>query len=389
MLVFLFPGSSSHCDATTNRATVSTVLRRAVAELKMPREIPDSLPQHRVYQLTNNPIQPLVTQMQPPMLPPPPHPHFQSVDLYTQLPVTSTPLLTSNSEPPITRRQTSLLTGEVFHTTFQYLLTESLSHLTLKSSQTQFQHQISDKLLIESKSQGSNIHPVSRISQSTETFTETSMSQPSSKLSVGGSFFKVDSYSKTSTQNHLTQTEMNHSGSITQLSETQSHQLVTETQFYQSYNEPALTEVTQTKLKHPARPHHLELSTTQHYLPSTQPSSVTESQPPQAQPPLSETQSPLRPTQHPQLSTPLPMIPVGPQVNMSHQVNATLQGNTIKSAKPANDTEPTEWLKRNTSQSPMTSNDPRLVKMGELSAFHATKDFLLLKQALFLSHTPE
>lgn len=382
MLVLLFPGSSSNCDATTNRATVSTVLRRAVAELKMPQELPDRLSQHRVGQPTNDPIQPLVTQMQPPMLPPPPHPNFQSVDLYTQLPVTL------NSELPITRRQTSLVTSEVLHTTFQYLITESQSHLTLKSLHTQLKHQISEKLMIESDSQGSHIHPVSSVgqSQSTETFTETSMSQPSSKLPVGGPFFKVDSYSTTPTQNPLTQTEMNHPGSVTQLqlSKTRFHQLVTETLFYQSYNEPAFTQTTQTKLKHPAQPQHqethqqpspsisqlsqtypqqpftlgllpkmhLDLLTTQHYLPSTQPSSVTESS--EVQPPLSETQPQLPPTQHPTTTaTPHPMIPVSPQVNMSDLVNATQQN------KSANDTKLTEWLKRNTSQSPMTSNDPR------------------------------
>lgn len=352
-----------------------------MAELKVPQELPDRLSQRHVDQPTNNPIQPLVTQMQPPMLPPPPHPNFQSVDLYTQLPVTSTPSSTSKSEPTIRRRQTSLVTSAVLHTTFQYLLTESQSYLTLKSSKTQFQHQISDKLLIESDSQGSNIHPVSPVGQSTETFTETSMSQPSSKLAVGGPFFLFQP---------STQTEMDHPGSVTQLqlSQTQSHQLVTETQFYQSHNESALTHITQTKPKHPAQPHHrethqqpssisqisqtypqqpftsgllpkthLDLTTTQHYLPSTQP--ITKSQSSQVQPSLSETQSQLSPTQHPQLSTLHPVIPVSPQVNLSDLVNATQQGTTVKSAKSANDTDLTEWLKRNTSQSPMTSNDPR------------------------------
>lgn len=266
---------------------------------------------HHLTQPTNNPTQPLVTQMQPPMLPPPPHPNFQSVDLYTQLPVTSAPLLISKSEPPATSRQTPLVTSEVLHT-LQYLLTESTFHSTLKSSHTEFQHQVRDKLLMDSDSQGSNIQAGSTVGQVTETVTETSTSQPPSKLPGGEPFFKVDSH----TQNPLTQTEIRQSGSVPQLlSQTQYHQLVTESQSYQSYR--TSTQVAQSELKDPAQP------------------------------------------QHPELSTLHPQVPVSPHVNMSIWVNATQQGNSVKSAKSSNDSELTDWLKRNTSQSPMTSNDPR------------------------------
>ncbi|KAF3695483.1 Neogenin [Channa argus] len=71
----------------------------------------------------------------------------------------------------------------------------------------------------------------------------------------------------------------------------------------------------------------------------------------------------IQPTQ---LSTLDPAIPVGLQVNTSDwvQLNATQQGDTVKSAKSANDTELTEWHKKNTSQSPMTSNDPRVTQQS-------------------------
>lgn len=402
LLVLLFLGSSSHCDATTNniqtRATTSsTVSRRAVAELKMPQESLGHLSQHHLNQPSNSPTQPLVTQMQPPMLPPPPHPNFQSVDLYTQLSVASAPVLISSSKPPIARSQTSVVTREVLNTTLQYLLTEHQSPWTLTSSHIKFQHQVSDKLLKESDSQSSNIHSVSPDSQITDTFTETSVSQPPSNLPVGGplGYFKLDSYSQTPTQSPLSQTEISHSGSVTQLHLSQTHHLVTESQFYQSHHEPTPTQISQTKLKHPAQPQHqksdqqpspslserskafphepftlgflpkfhLELSTTQRYLPSTQPSLITKPQSSQAQPStmstLPQTKPHSPPTQHPQLSTLYPKIPVIPLVKTSEQLNATQQGDTVKSAKSANDTEISEWLKRNTSQSPMTSNDPR------------------------------
>ncbi|XP_029294958.1 uncharacterized protein LOC115013100 isoform X2 [Cottoperca gobio] len=61
-----------------------------------------------------------------------------------------------------------------------------------------------------------------------------------------------------------------------------------------------------------------------------------------------------------------PEIPVVHRVNMSGQVqlNTSQLGDPVKSAKSGNDTELTESLKRNTSQSPMTSNDPRVTQQS-------------------------
>ncbi|KAA8592567.1 hypothetical protein FQN60_018022 [Etheostoma spectabile] len=53
-------------------------------------------------------------------------------------------------------------------------------------------------------------------------------------------------------------------------------------------------------------------------------------------------------------------------VNVSDQIqlNTSQQGDPVQSNKSSNDTELTEWLKRNTSQSPMTSNDPRVTQQS-------------------------
>lgn len=403
--------------------------------------------QHHPNEPTTNPALPLVTQV-PPMPPPPPRQNFQSVDLHTHLPLTSEPLLISNSKPPITYSQTSVVTSEGLGTSVQYLLTASKSQWTLTSSRTPFQHQVSDELLIEPDSQGSNISAVSLASEITESFTETSMPPLPSKLPVGTSFgFLEDSYLQTPTLSPVTQTKRTHSGPVTQssasqaeLHQTQPHQLLTESQLYLFYRKTTSRQVSQTNLEDPghqkthpspklsqisqAYPQqsftqslslkfHLELSTIQHYLPSTQPSppSVTNTQqsqmflwqtlpkptstistPPQSQPQSSPTQHPLlhSPAPPPQTETfpfqhrnPLktqpsvstihppdqtydpstlnPETPVVHQVNMSNQVqlNTSQQGDPVQSAKSANDSELTEWLKRNTSQSPMTSNDPR------------------------------
>ena len=414
----LFPGSLSHCDGTTSSATTSSTFPRgAVAELKMPRGSHGRLLQHHLNQPTTKPTRTLVTQMQPPMLPPPPHPNFQSLHLHAH-------------------SHTLAVTSKVLHTTVQYVLTESPSHLTLTSSHTQFEHQGSDVLLIKPDSKGSKIHAVTLASQITEFVTETSMPQPTSNPPVGRPFssLTLDLYSVTTTQTP----EMNNSDSTaSQEDKTQPHQLVSKNEFYQSYHQPTLTQISQTKLEDLVQPlqqktdsptisqispsvhqqsftqrlfpkFHLELLTTQNYLAFTQPSpsSVTKpqqflSQPlptlsqltstistlPQNQPRPSPTQHPLLhvqspppqtesfslqprepsiPTLHPpdqasKSSTLAPEIRFVHQVNMSDQVqlNNSQLGDTVQSVKTPNDTELTEWLKRNTSQSPMTSNNPR------------------------------
>ncbi|KAK1892899.1 Hemicentin-1 [Dissostichus eleginoides] len=78
--------SLPHCDATTNRAPTSPpLLKGAVAELKMPSRSLGWFLQHNPNHPTTSPTQSLVTQMQPPMLLPPPHPNFQSVNMSDQV----------------------------------------------------------------------------------------------------------------------------------------------------------------------------------------------------------------------------------------------------------------------------------------------------------------
>ena len=416
----LFPGSLSHCDTTTSSTTTSsTVPRGAVAELKMPRGSHGRLLQHHLSQPTTKPTQPLVTQMQPPMLPPPPHPNFQSVHFHAH-------------------SQTLGVTSKALDTTVP-VLTEHLSHLTLTSSRTQFERQGSDVLLMKPDSKGSKIHAVTLASQITEFVTETSVPQPTNPP-VGMSFssLMLDSYLPTTNQSP----ETNNSGSSTvpsasQEDPTQLHQLVTENEFHQSYHQPTLTQISQTKLEDLGRPlqqrthsptlsqipppvdqqsftqklfpkFHLELPTTQHYLASTQPSPTSATKPqqfnsqplpalsqptstistlPQNRPRPSPTQHPLVHAQSPPPQTEAfpvqrrePSIPTlhppdqtshpstsAPEIHFVHlvntsdqvQLNNSQQGDTVQSVKTPNDTELTEWLKRNTSQSPMTSNDPR------------------------------
>ncbi|CAK6959735.1 titin [Scomber scombrus] len=437
--------SSSDCDASTNRAIpFSTFSRGAVAESKMQQR---SL--HPLSQLTTNPTKPLITQMQPPMLPPPPHPNFQSVDLHTQLPVISDPLSVLNSEPTITQSQTSVVTSEGLVTGLEY---PSQTHLTETPSRSRFRHQVREEMSIEPDSAGTDTQT------SRKPFIETPVSQSPSNLSVSGPsiFSELDSYSLTRTRGNITQSTTSQSVSFTMSmssqtemhqSVTESHQMVTENQFSQTYDEPTSTKITQTKLVQAGQSLHQrthqqpsptisQISQTyhqqrfnqglhpkfhfEHHVPSTQPlpslvnkpqesqtheqpspmlpkPTLTISTPPQTQPQSSPMPHPVPHSRLPQPQTesfPLqhkntpkiqpsissthlpdrtsdpshldPEVPVVHQVNVSNQVqlNISQQGQPVQSAKSANDTELTEWLKRNTSQSPMTSNDPRVTQQS-------------------------
>ncbi|XP_034547391.1 uncharacterized protein LOC117818562 [Notolabrus celidotus] len=438
--------SSPPCDAASNRAsTFSSFSRGAVAELKMSPSL-ERLLQHQRSKPTTHPTQPLVTQMQPPMLPPPPHPNFQSVALQSHAAVTARPLLISNSEPPLTEPRALVTIGEVLGATLQHVSSKSQSHMTFTSN---VQHQGSAELLMQSNSQGLEI------------VTETSASHLPAKLSFSAPFgflnSKFVSYSPSPTQG-LTKTT--HFGSVTPSfaaktefpwTPTQPYQLVTKSQFYQTYHEPTSTQMSQAKLEHlsqlsPQSTHQssptlsqtsqsdhqqsptpryfqkfqLELSTVQHYLPATQtpPSPFTKPQQSQfhntpspellktnstastfsqTQPQSFQTQSPELHSQALQPSTETPPIqqrndfitqpptstmhfsdqtfepsqldpeiPVVHQVNISDQVqvNTSKPGEPNQSAKSENETRLTEWLKRNTSQSPMTSNDPRVTQQA-------------------------
>nr|XP_019954556.1 PREDICTED: uncharacterized protein LOC109636947 isoform X1 [Paralichthys olivaceus] len=397
--------SSSFCEATTNAATTFSPLSRgAVVELMSQGS---RLSPQPLILPTTNPTQLLATKMQHPVLTTPPHPNFQSVARHNRLTVTDAPI-THNQSLSVRRSHQKV---KLSSSTVQYQLAESQFHLA--SSRTNSPHQVIEELLTSPDSQVSKIHAGSVATQTTEPVTETSLTQSQSKLPVRGplGFLKLDSYLQTPAPNPATQTISSHSGSGIQSSQGQSQQLVTESQFYQSDQEPTTTLISQTKLETPSHllhpqpspapsqipqthplqffrflpKFHLELSTTQLHLLSTQapPSSVTTPQIDHVQSSTTEPY-PAISTQHQPSSTQpahfsistihphdqtydpptlVPEILIVPQLNMSDQarLNVTQQGDPTKSV---NDTELTEWRKRNTSQSPTTSNDARVTQQS-------------------------
>lgn len=401
-------GSSPYCDAPAKRATTYPTysLEAAVESTMTTRSFGHLLQDHKSQQ-QNNPTQPLVTQLQPPMLPPPPHPNFKSLHLLPQVPATTESFI-------------------------QYGLTERLtSQLTSASSQKQFQYEDGDKVWIESDSQGPNIRALPLAGEIT--FTEMLVPQLPSKHPLGRTFafLRLDSFSEKTTESHsITQAHPQYA-----LHKTEYYQSLTKSQFYQS--NLMATQMFQTKLSRSGQAVHWETHnlptlshtyppdpqktftqssvpkldlelTTVHYLRTTKSPPDLVTKPKQSRihtqtvpfthsPP--PTQPQLLPTPHSQLHSPTslpqteifpdhhskppiarpsispiypsdqtfntstkhPEIPDVHQVNISDQVwlNISKQGNPANMTKLANDTQLTEWLKRNTSQSPMTSNDPR------------------------------
>lgn len=362
----------------------------------MPLGSPGPLLQHRLYQPRPNPTQPLVTQLQPPMLPPPPHPKFKIV-----------------------------FSSQVLGTTVQYKESERQLHLTLRSTISQFWEEFHQKMESFTKEPDMRSTTAGKI---TEALTERFLSQTESKSSAhrGFAYLKSQVF-PIGTQSFKAEIIKDKSHSVTKSNpqpethQTESQQLLAKREFYQPLHEPTSTKIYQ-NLKWGTQWHSLSSlseksepqqsftqslfpkfykdSTEENYLSSTQfpflqtqqfsvyieqttmlpeqhlttpPTPKTQSHPPPAQPPQSQEPSQDKetaPRQHSSLEAQTTITPFSSfswsskpsTVNHDGHFNISQQGGSVKLA---NDTKPdnhTEWRRSNTSQSPMTSDDPRLVK---------------------------
>lgn len=359
----------------------------------MPLGSPGPLLQHRLYQPRPNPTQPFVTQLQPPMFPPPPHPKFKIV-----------------------------FSSRVLGTTVQYKESERQLHLTMRSTISKFWEESHQKM--ESLTKEPDMHSTSA-GKTTESLTERFLSQTESKSPAhrGFAYLKSQVF-PLGTQSFKAEIIKDKSHSVTE-SNPQPERYQTESQ--QLLAKPALHEATSTQidqnLKWGTQWHSLsslsgnsepqqsftqslfpkfykDSRTEENYLPSTQFPFIqtqqlsvhiekttmhpeqhlttstppkTQSHPPPAQPPQSQEPSQGKetaPRQHSSLAAQTTITPFSSfswssklsPVDHDGHFNISQQGGSVKSP---NDTKPdnhTEWHRSNTSQSPMTSNDPRLVK---------------------------
>ncbi|XP_023814100.2 uncharacterized protein LOC105354687 [Oryzias latipes] len=293
-------------SGSNNMTTSLTSPRKAVAELIMPPETLEVLQQHLNQQATN-PTQVLVTQIQPPMLPPPPHPYFQSAELHT----------------PQTRGTVSAsVTSEVLDST---VFVEGQTSTSVDAPKRQ---KVLQELFLRSYPDSSNM--------SDEFF--------------GPNF---DSLNPTSAQSSVTQTWIRPSGPDTELSsKPAAPQLVTNwsfSHFLQTTQAPlpsssSLTLPQQSFTINVLPKFHLELSTLPSFIRPTV-SNVEHGSSPEPRP--------QRPPSAPknQVSTPRD-DKVLYQTNRSFPLNET--------EKPLTDKELTDSRsRRNTSQSSVTINDPK------------------------------
>ncbi|XP_037830569.1 uncharacterized protein LOC108233627 [Kryptolebias marmoratus] len=317
--------------------------KEVVTEIKMPSP-------RGVFHQTIDPTQPFVTQL--PMLPPPPHPNFQSTDLHHQ---TRNQRFISLSEPPATHNSTSEENSEVLGTTLDYLSTDSQ---TVTSSNTQFHHQVNKESVLESDSQPSEVHSESENGQIPNMF----KFQPTSQFPVGEPSEYLKLYTVTQTQSPATQTKTTHSVTSEAGSYQSKPNPLQHTKSPISYQN-TFSQIPQTKQIHsqsfPHQPFtlsfspkfHLELST---LLPPTQPQTLQAD----VQPSTTASSHELSPQQHPALSfsTISPLDPgsslPNPEVNWSSQQNTTQLPNDA------------DGQRKNTSQSPMTSNDPKVTQQS-------------------------
>lgn len=390
--VSLIAGSSQLCDATTNKVTTYSKLPRGAEDgRRMPLGSFGHLLQDSLNQPKPNPTQPLVTQLQPPMLPPPPHPKLKLA-----------------------------FSSQMLDTTVQYMQSERQPHLAFRSTLSKSQE--------ESFTQESDMYWTFSAGKIADSLTERLLSQPESKLPVhrGFAFLKSELFKVGPTQSFKAEIIRNKSHPVTKsipLSEryqTESQPLLTKRELYQPLHKPTPTQIYQTMGEHKwgTQWHSLsslseksepqQLSTQrvfpkfykdptklQNYLPYTHLPLATETQ----QSAVHSEQSPMQPEEYlttftlPKLKTrPSPAQPPQTQEGLPHKVTAPLQNSSLEtqspvtpistsnwssknstlnhdgqfnisqqggSVKPASDK---EWRKSNTSQSPMTSNDPRSVK---------------------------
>ncbi|XP_071259774.1 uncharacterized protein [Salvelinus alpinus] len=300
-----------------------------------------------------NPTQPPVTQIQHPVLQPPPPPLFEPLDLLTQPSVTHRVI--SLSQIQIIHKQPTLTHNPPPVTQRQVLVPHSQSPLTQSVSQSL--HNQPSVMHIQRQVTEQPIKPLNHIGSITQSLV--SLPQPPDSPSHPSDPFTQRPDSLTQPKEPLTQSLLIQSLHAPD-SITQTHRPGTQS----NPSDPHIQDPSTITL--------FSLSQTQTQPSKTQP----QPQPLPTQPEPTQTQRTDLLTQPSGSNTHLPDLitipptpdPQGPSAPYASTPDH-LQQNTSQPANPAhpakttrpNDTEPTEWLKRNTSQSPMRTNeDPRV-----------------------------
>ncbi|XP_015251044.1 PREDICTED: uncharacterized protein LOC107098097 isoform X1 [Cyprinodon variegatus] len=295
----------SRCNSTTAPSAFS---RLSIMELK-PASRPGS-------EEMIHPTQLLVPQMQPPILPPPPHPNFLSGNLNPQLLQTTDSLFIPTSQPPVSHSSTAAATRKGFGPMLHYQPTQRRTWTS--SYQTpvdQITHMFSELIGSDTPVPTQNYISQNKMRVSDSV---TVSSEAKTDILKMFSFHQRHILSKTEASQQISPTKqmyLQYSPSLQQTSHVNPEQPVTQRTFLPKF--------------------HLEIPH------MDRPTSLTnESQPFQLDDQPPDRTSVL----DPQNSS---------NTNWSNLLNAT------QKEHPPNITEVADWRKRNTSQSPMTMiNDP-------------------------------
>lgn len=368
-------GSSPHCNATANRTPAYSTVSLETGDKSVPTTGSlGQLLQDRSSPPQNGPTPPLVTQLQPPMLPPPPYPSFKLVQSNAEVLPTDKPLLITERKLPKTlfvksaltitsldssarERQTRLTPpqqllwgGVVSDSVGPNTSALPLARVITKSEKLlpQFppKHSLTQTFdFLKSESQNANISDIqpvtpSHLQSSQDADWKTQTLDPE-QSSTPSSFTRFDLELSSGRYDQTIKSTVD-SASVTLPS-------------------PALLLTTAPPTTQPQNSQ-LQLPTPWTQMESFQ---AHDSNPPTHQPSSS---SIYRSSQTSDSSSNPLLIPDFHQANISNQIhlNISKQTNSVEVTKVVNNTEVTEWLKKNTSQSPMTSNDPRWEKHFEV-----------------------
>lgn len=337
----------------------------------------------------------VVTQLQPPMLPPPPYPSFKLVPPHTDVPPWNQPLLVTEKIPPKTsgqqrlhERQTILTSPEQhFHEVVNKSLTGSflvafntsvvpLAGVILGSQKLVPEHSLHknfDFLKSESRipvSKQSDSHPFTpsflqwaQLNPQPLTKRQFQQSVPVSNQALQTKLGKSSQTvgwktqkslpEQSSTQSNFVNLDLKQpTGSYVRMDQTVKSLVYLDSNQSGTQLSPVPPDLHLTIASHTTQPLNSQLQ------PPT-PWTETESFQDNDSNPPSSSIYPV--SQNSDSSSKHQPNPDFHQVNISDQfrTNISTQTNSVHLTKVVNDTEVTELLKKNTSQSPMTSNDPR------------------------------
>lgn len=322
----------------------------------------------------------LVTQLQPPMLPPPPYPSFKLVQPHTEVPPVNQPLLvTESAKRRLHERQTiSISPQQQLHEVVEKNLADFVAPDTAALPE-------SEKLVAQFLSEHSQSQDFDFLKSESNTTKKITIKNQSDDQPVSlshlqyaqlypQSLTKREFQQSASLSNQASQTKLGRS-SPTVGWKTQSSDPEQSSSYFAEFDlelstgpDDQINQTIKSLVDLASNQSGTQLSPIPPALLSTTAPHTTRPLNSKSQPPTASSSSIYAFSQTLDSSSKHQLIPDFHQVNISDQIhpNISKQTNLVNLTRLVNVTEVTELHKKNTSQSPMTSNDPRWEKQFEV-----------------------